>query len=106
VQAHEINSQAAKLLQGVHQLPQATGKAVISVYHDGIHLPLSASDEQTVQLRPMLFGPADAAINVFASNGPTAAGTILPQFPQLHFGVLAVMGRNTSIDGDLLKQGS
>src|SRR6185312_12190523 len=80
-----------------YQLPQAAGKAVVAVHHDGIHQPLAADGKKPVQLRTAFLGAADPAIYVFAGNGPAAAPAVLAQLPQLHLRVLAVQGGNPGI---------
>jgi hypothetical protein len=42
VQADEVNTECAELLQRKHELSQATRKPIISVNDDGIHKPLPA----------------------------------------------------------------
>src|SRR5438552_4759460 len=49
VQADEVDTEGAELLQCKHELSQATRKAVISVHHDRIHKPLPADRHQLVE---------------------------------------------------------
>jgi len=49
VQADEVDTEGAELLQCKHELSQATRKAVISVNDDGIHKPLPADRHQLVE---------------------------------------------------------
>ena len=48
VQADEVDTEGAELLQCKHELPQATRKAVISVNDDRIHESLPAGSHQLV----------------------------------------------------------
>jgi hypothetical protein len=78
MQADEVDPERAKLFQGVHQVPQTPSEPVVAVHQYDIHAPTAAIGQQTVELRPALFGARDTGVYILVRNLPASAQTVLP----------------------------
>jgi len=77
VQADEVDTEGAELLQCKHELPQATRKAVVSVNDDGIHEPLPADRHQSVEGWSSFTRAADSLVHILYGDLETPALTEL-----------------------------
>ena len=82
------DAQAAKLFQGIHQLAEAAGEAIVAVDHDRIHLAFPAITPKPVEFRPMLV----RSCGPHAGDLPASPIGVLHQLTELRRGVLSVEG--------------
>jgi len=98
VQTDEVDSQGPKVLQRIHQLPQATSKSIIAIDHYRIDVAFMTGSEQPIQRRAMLLGTADASIDVLLDNLPSPVCAVLANFLQLHLWILPTMSTYPGVD--------
>src|SRR5262245_13040742 len=97
MQRNELNAERFEFAQRVHQLRETSGKPVISRDDNGIESSFPASGEQLVELRPTLFGTADADIRKFRSDVPPSPSTIFTSLSELNVWVLACVSADARV---------
>ena len=77
VQANKVNLERPKLVERVHELPEAAVEPVAAINHHAINQAFAACDDQPVQCRPALLGTADALAVVEEKEKSRRCGDIL-----------------------------
>jgi hypothetical protein len=84
VQADEVDAQRTEFLQRIHQLPNASGKSVVSIDKNCVYFALAAICPEPIQFVSALTETTDALVDVLADDVPTTTARMFPEF--LDFG--------------------
>src|SRR5439155_3326388 len=88
-QANKRDAKRLELGQCIYQMLEGPTEPVDFPNQDGVELPLSSIDHQSIERGPRLLGTRRAMVYIYFNDLQAAAFRVFPQLGQLHFGTLA-----------------